>query len=203
MPTTKLKNGQLPDTISSKTVDNTNTINTTTTNLKITGGTNGQVLQTDGSGNISWTTAGALGAPTFVKTKTADETVTSSTTLQDDDHLFQSLTGGKSYYWELVLLVSRSNTNNSPVLKIAVDVNSTGYWGPMGTFVAGLITDATTVNSSGTISANVGAPIRLVINGSNKLSSNTTLQVKWAQNASVSTGLVLYAGSRLTVWEVA
>ncbi len=56
MPTTKLKNGQLPDTISSKTVDNTNTINTTTTNLKITGGTNGQVLSTDGAGNISWKT---------------------------------------------------------------------------------------------------------------------------------------------------
>jgi hypothetical protein len=54
MPTTKLKNGQLPDVISSKTVDNTNAINTTTTNLKITGGTNGQVLRTDGSGNLSW-----------------------------------------------------------------------------------------------------------------------------------------------------
>lgn len=60
MPTTKLKNGQLPDTISSKTVDNTNTINTTTTNLKITGGTNGQVLSTDGSGNLSWATAGGV-----------------------------------------------------------------------------------------------------------------------------------------------
>lgn len=58
MPTTKLKNGQLPDTISSKTVDNTNTINTTTTNLKISGGTNGQILSTDGSGNLSWKTDG-------------------------------------------------------------------------------------------------------------------------------------------------
>lgn len=56
MPTTKLKNGQLPDTISSKTVDNTNDINTTTTRLKITGGSNGQVLSTDGSGNLSWKT---------------------------------------------------------------------------------------------------------------------------------------------------
>jgi hypothetical protein len=56
MPTTKLKNGQLPDTISSKTVDDTNNINTTTTRLKITGGSNGQVLSTDGAGNISWKT---------------------------------------------------------------------------------------------------------------------------------------------------
>lgn len=58
MAETKLKNSQLPTTISSKTVDNTNDISTTTTKLKISGGTNGQVLSTDGSGNISWTTAG-------------------------------------------------------------------------------------------------------------------------------------------------
>lgn len=58
MATTKLNNGQLPTTLSSKTIDNTNDISTTTTKLKISGGTNGQVLSTDGSGNISWTTAG-------------------------------------------------------------------------------------------------------------------------------------------------
>lgn len=58
MPETKLNNRQLPNTLSSKTIDNTNDINTTTTRLKITGGSNGQVLRTDGSGNLSWATAG-------------------------------------------------------------------------------------------------------------------------------------------------
>lgn len=58
MPITKLKNGQLPDTISSKTVDNTNDINTTTTRLKISGGSSGQVLSTDGASNLSWITPG-------------------------------------------------------------------------------------------------------------------------------------------------
>ena len=61
MPTTKLNNGQLPTTLSSKTIDNTNDINTTTTRLKITGGSNGQVLSTDGSGNLSWVSAGGGG----------------------------------------------------------------------------------------------------------------------------------------------
>ena len=65
MAETKLKNSQLPTTISSKTVDNTNDINTTTTRLKITGGSNGQVLSTDGAGNISWTTAGGGGGATI------------------------------------------------------------------------------------------------------------------------------------------
>jgi hypothetical protein len=72
MPITKLKNGQLPDTISSKTVDNTNDINTTTTRLKITGGSNGQVLSTDGSGNLSWATAGGGGLTNFAETYNLD-----------------------------------------------------------------------------------------------------------------------------------
>lgn len=55
---TKINNGQLPDVIKNKTIDTSNDIDTTTTKLTITGGTNGQVLKTDGSGNLSWITAG-------------------------------------------------------------------------------------------------------------------------------------------------
>jgi hypothetical protein len=58
MPTTKLNNGQLPTTISSKTIDSSNSISTTLANLVISGGTNGQVLSTNGSGALSWTTTG-------------------------------------------------------------------------------------------------------------------------------------------------
>jgi hypothetical protein len=57
----KLNNSQIPDTLSSKTIDNTNSIDTTTTNLSISGGSSGQVLSTDGSGNLSWATAGGGG----------------------------------------------------------------------------------------------------------------------------------------------
>ena len=61
MPVTKLNNGQLPTTISSKTIDSSNTINTDLTKLSVTGGTNGQVLSTDGSGALSWATGGGGG----------------------------------------------------------------------------------------------------------------------------------------------
>jgi hypothetical protein len=58
MPETKLKNSQLPDTLQNKTIDTSNDIDTTPTRLSISGGSAGQVLSTDGSGNLSWTTAG-------------------------------------------------------------------------------------------------------------------------------------------------
>jgi hypothetical protein len=61
MPETKVRSGQLGSTLSSKTIDNTNTINTDLTKLAIAGGTNGQVLSTNGSSALSWVTAGGGG----------------------------------------------------------------------------------------------------------------------------------------------
>ena len=58
MPETKVRSGQLGATLSSKTIDNTNTINTDLTKLAIAGGTNGQVLSTNGSSVLSFITAG-------------------------------------------------------------------------------------------------------------------------------------------------
>jgi hypothetical protein len=75
MPETKVRSGQLGSSLSSKTIDNTNTINTDLTKLKVAGGTNGQVLSTDGSSNLTWTTAGGGGVSDGDK---GDITVSSS-----------------------------------------------------------------------------------------------------------------------------
>jgi hypothetical protein len=61
MPETKVRSGQLGASLSSKTIDNTNTINTDLTKLAIAGGTNGQVLSTNGSGTLSFITASGGG----------------------------------------------------------------------------------------------------------------------------------------------
>lgn len=64
MPETKVRSGQLGTSLSSKTIDNTNTINTDLTKLAIAGGSNGQVLSTNGSSVLSWiTSSGGGGAP--------------------------------------------------------------------------------------------------------------------------------------------
>jgi hypothetical protein len=273
MPQTKLNNTQLPNTISSKTIDSSNTINTDLTKLSVAGGTNGQVLSTNGSGSLSWATAGGggvsdgdkgdvtvsssgatwtidngavsyakiqdvsatsrllgrasagagdveeitigsgltltgttlsasgggggLGAPTYVVTKTADETVTSSTTLQDDDHLYQALTSGKSYWIEFKFLITRTDTTNTPTLAIAVDGNSEGY------VDATTLANGTTSLSLGNVSNNSGIPRRQLSTTALKLSTNYTVKLKWAQNASSATGTTLMKGSQMIIWEVA
>jgi hypothetical protein len=271
MATTKLNNGQLPTTLSSKTIDNTNDINTTTTRLKITGGSSGQVLSTDGSGNLSWATAGGvsdgdkgditvsssggtwtidngvvtyaklqdvsassrllgratagagdaeeitigsglslsgttlsvLGAPTAVITKSADETVTNSTTLQDDDHLtWASFTSGKNYFIELNILLSRTNTTVHPSSKFAFAGNSNGYMLPTSTDTATLTDGSTSFSMQVNVNGGVPRPTKIMI--SIKAASNFTGTLKWAAGSLTSaTGVTVHAGSRMTIWEVA
>jgi len=273
MPTTKLNNGQLPNSFDSKTIGTSNTINTNLTKLSIAGGSNGQVLSTNGSGTLSWATAGgggvtdgdkgditvsssgatwtvdndavtyakiqnvsaaskllgrgdsgsgdvqeitlgtgltmtgttlaasggggSLGAPTYVVTKSADETVTSSTTLQDDDHLYQALISGKSYWIEFKFLITRTDTTNTPTIAIAVDGNSEGYVDAI------TLANGTTSLSFGNVSTNAGIPRRQLSTTALKLSTNYTVKLKWAQNASSATGTTLMKGSQMLIWEVA
>jgi hypothetical protein len=75
MPTTKLNNGQLPNSFDSKTIGTSNTINTNLEKLSIAGGSNGQVLSTNGSGTLTWATAGGGGVTDGDK---GDITVSSS-----------------------------------------------------------------------------------------------------------------------------
>jgi len=209
MPTTKLKNGQLPDTISGKTVDNTNDINTTTTRLKITGGSNGQVLSTDGSGNLSWATAGGggggLGAPTAIVTKTADETITDSITLQDDDHLSYAMTNGKYYRFELHLFLTRTNTTASPGFRIAIDANSDGYFGDYGngfSTASNLLVNGTT---SRTFNLGVNGNVAGygLLTGRIKATADFTLKLKFAQNTqSAATGSTIMKKSELWIWDL-
>lgn len=270
MPTTKLNNGQLPTTLSSKTIDNTNDINTTTTRLKISGGSNGQVLSTDGSSNLSWITAGGgvsdgdkgditvassgtvwtidngvvtyaklqdvsatnrlLGratagsgdaeeitigsglslsgttlsalAPTAIVTKTADETVTNSTTLQNDSHLSASIVSGRYYDFEFILFVSRTNTTNQPNAKFAISANSDGYWGSISNFPPAQLLNGTTTLTPN-IASNANVPMRINLVGTIKATANSTLQLSWAQNVLFSgTGTTVMKNSRLLLWDL-
>lgn len=275
MATTKLNNGQLPTTLSSKTIDNTNDISTNTTKLKISGGSNGQVLSTDGSGNLSWATAGgggisdgdkgditvsgsgatwtidngvvtyakmqdvsatnrllgratagagdveeitigsglsvsgttlsALGAPIAVVTKTADESVTSSTTLQDDDHLTYTLDANKHYYIELILLWSRSNTSaNVDTAKYGMTGSSVGILRRMSNALVAL-TDGTSTISSGNTFMNVGTTGNVFSDNAIatfRTTASTAITFRWAQISSSATGSTLRKGSCMKIYDL-
>jgi hypothetical protein len=139
---------------------------------------------------------GSLGAPTAVVTKTADETVTNSTTLQADDHLTYAFTSGKNYYIELRLLSSRTNTSNAPAIKYAFDGNSNGY-------IATTLADGTS-NTSSNVNTNGGVPRPLPIQITLIMTANYTGTFLFAQNTLQSgTGITVHKGSQMLIWEVA
>jgi hypothetical protein len=147
---------------------------------------------------------GGLGAPTYVVTKTADETITDSVTIQDDDELFQALTSGKSYIIELKLLICRTNNSNTVNLRCAVAGNSQGGFYTVtgsGTVLADG-TSTTNITTAGTNDPNIPWPG--IISARLKLTSNFTFRFRFAQWPQIAgTGITVMKGSQLLIWEVA
>jgi hypothetical protein len=271
MPTTKLNNGQLPDSLSSKTIGTSNTINTNLEKLSIAGGSNGQVLSTDGSGTLTWATAGGggvtdgdkgditvsgsgatwtvdndavtyakiqnvsaaskllgrgdsgsgdvqeitlgtgltmtgttlaasggTGSPDFVVTKTADETVNNSATVQPDNHLFFTPATTGTYRWELWLIVRKSNATVQG-LKVEMSAGGNGSWGASWTQPVTIDAQGSRVNYSLWSTSERQA---MVIYGTGRFGGAGSIAFRWAQETSSSNAVVVMTGSQLIGWRV-
>lgn len=141
----------------------------------------------------------ALGAPTYQIIKTADESITASTTLQDDDHLFKALTGNKRYYFQFHLVwIKQAGAANA--LVFAVDGNTEGYAAvPSATNMTA--TNGTSLITTYGQAVAGGYPYYQQIFGALDLSANYTLRLRWAQGSASGTSSV-YKGSRLLIWEL-
>ena len=144
---------------------------------------------------------------TLFARKTGSESVTSSTTFQDDDDLVLAVESGAVYEFRAVLVYDGDSAGD---LKYQIAI-------PGGTVVASrqsLVStaagtsddgagflDATTVATAGTLGVGTQATVLLV--GLVTIDTTGDLKVRWAQNTSNATATRLLAGSFVTLRRVA
>jgi len=155
----------------------------------------------DGTGAYSVPASGGGGGSTIAKYKTANESVASSTTLQDDDHLFFAI--GANETWAFMMSFSCA-ANGSGGVKYAFTV-------PAGATARGRIVstsnpfttadvDLTTGGGSTTAHSNT---VSNIVFG-NVVNSSTAGDVKFqfAQNASNAANTTIGINSQIIAWKV-
>lgn len=148
----------------------------------------------------------------FVR-KTADESVTSSVTLQNDDHLLYSIGATGTYVFELVLFgVSAANAAGDLIVGFSFPAGTLHFSGHGldDTLASG---NTGTPRMTGILTATSGATTAtfglsttttsIVLRGILIATATGTLQFMWAQFASSASASTLKAGSYMTVKQVA
>ncbi len=137
--------------------------------------------------------------------KTADESVTSNTTLQDDDHLLFNIAVNEVWYVEYVLFGTDAAGFDFK-FTVAVPSGATGKWwdvGQVSVLTAGGVLTGTSFGT--TISIDTGAADKYILLYAYVFNGATAGQVKlqWAQTASEAGAATLYANSFLRATKIA
>jgi len=141
------------------------------------------------------------------RVKSSDESVISSTTLQDDNHLFAPVDANTDYWvWCLIFYTGAAEpVDGDCKLNWDAPSGATFDWlsDSLGSATTGPVNivsrnkqDIGSSPSAGTTGGNTAAPIKglLRVGG-----TAGTLQLTWAQLASTATPTTIYAGSTLLV----
>jgi len=145
--------------------------------------------------------------------KTADESVTSSTTLQNDDHLLYTVAATGTYAFDLYLIAtSAANAAGDINVAFTFPTGTMRLWGPgsdpalaSGTLAQSKFAASTAV-TSGTAWQDFGlstTSLGFNIHGLFTATATGTLQFQWAQFASNANATTVRAGSHLIVKQVA
>lgn len=175
----------------------------------------------NGDTGINRVDAGVLGATTggstlgFLQTagfkrKTADQTVTDSTTLVNDTHLTVSLAAGRSYGFKFTLYVTTVATSG---IQVALGGTATHtdlisdiriYDHSVTADSTSVLTDSTTVGNHTAGSTGAG-PVTVNISGTTTINAAGTFLVQFAQTAETGAAetVTLLRGSTLEVWDIA
>lgn len=133
--------------------------------------------------------------------KSADESVSASTVLQNDDHLSFVAAAGVAYYIEAQLIYASPVGAGTPDLKVAIgeDATARGVLHTVGSFsAADAAADATLLaDKAATVVAGTAAAKRVLALAGSIVGNGGTFRVLWAQNTSNANPVTVYAGSRL------
>lgn len=179
---------------------------TLSSNLSVAGSASVAGNQTVG-GNLTVTGIGAL----LFARKTADESLTSNTTLQNDDHLVLSVAANAVYTFDLFIMAQSANSDLSGDIKFAFTfpTAATLHFSGTGPNNADL-SGANSSNSNGEWIARPsatsgttfipygmsGVPIGVMIHGLLVTGANAgSLQLQWAQNTSDPDTTTVLTGS--------
>lgn len=173
------------------------------TPARLAAGTSGYVLTSGGAGVAPSWAAAASGGPTVVH-KSANESVTSSTTLQDDDHLTFVCPANTTRVGQVVLFVNLGDEAADLLYTMTTSTGS-GRYGLHG-LVTGITTDSGDLNAgSAAFGSNAAAGIdgalvtTLVLFFSVTAGvTDATVVYRWAQQNSSATPTTILAGSYLT-----
>ncbi|MEW6506414.1 MAG: hypothetical protein AB1432_01580 [Bacteroidota bacterium] len=92
--------------------------------VRLPKGSDGQIL-TLASGLPSWAAAAGGGTTILLAVKTANETVSNSTTYQDDDHLTLSVEANSNYLVEVGIFLYTSTNNQEPKVQFVMPTGAT------------------------------------------------------------------------------
>lgn len=143
--------------------------------------------------------------------KTSDETVTSNTTVQNDDQLLLPLSTNARYLFDSIIFYSGAATPAGDLkIKWTGPAGAVMQWANFGVNTSALTTynvvvEALAAASPRAVGTN-GAGAWMSCRPGGILTTGSTsgnLQLQWAQNASSATGTIIYAGSYIRLIRVA
>lgn len=142
------------------------------------------------------------GGSAIVKVKAADESVTSSTTLQNDNELVAALEANTNYMFEVVIFWSQTSTSTQDIkVAFTVPASASLTWAWVQDSDGNAKTPATTASGTAVAQNTTdtdGMWIR--ISGSVRVGATAgNLTLQWAQNNSVGNATTVKAGSTLHV----
>lgn len=132
--------------------------------------------------------------------KTANEDVSSSTVVQNDDHLLFATSAGVLYEVEIDLAYSSPVGGATPDLKLDLgeDATARGVFHGVGFSTADAAQDVNALaNQSATMTFGTAATIRGARIRGHHAGNGGTFRVRWAQNTSGGNATRVLAGSRL------